>query len=48
MVKNRLNNYLEKNKILVKQQSGFRNSRGATDNLTFLTQKITENMNQDK
>jgi hypothetical protein len=37
----RLIEYLEKNNILIKQQSGFRRKRGTHDNLLF-TQKITE------
>ena len=39
---NRLNLFLEKNSLLVKEQSGFRRHRRTADNLMFLIQKISE------
>ena len=47
-IKERLYKYLELNNILLKQQSGFRNNRGASDNLILFTQKISEAFNEDK
>ena len=44
MIKTRLYSYLEVNNLLVKQQSGFRNARGAADNLMTITQKISEKL----
>ena len=40
--------FLEDNDILFKQQSGFRKNKGASDNLTFFTQKLSENINRGK
>jgi len=48
LLKTRLYSFLEDNDILVKQQSGFRNNKGASDNLTFFTQKLSENINRGK
>ena len=48
VIKNRLNKFLEDSKILVKQQSGFRNNKGTADNLLFFTQKISETLNKGK
>ena len=43
VVKARLYNaYLEKNKVLPDQQSGFRMRKNTADNLIFVTQKIEE------
>jgi len=48
LLKTRLYSFLEDNDILVKQQSGFRHNKGASDNLTFFTQKLSENINRGK
>ena len=42
----RLKNFLDTNKILIKQQSGFRSWRQTKDNLVVLTQKILEAFNK--
>lgn len=44
IVAQRLVAFLEKKKIIIKQQSGFRTGRRTTDNLAFLTQKISESI----
>ena len=48
LVKSRLYKFLEDSGIIVKQQSGFRNNKGAADNLVFFTQKISETLNKGK
>ena len=48
VVKKRLYNFLEKNNLIPIQQSGFRNKRGTTDNLLFITQKIKEAINRGR
>ena len=48
LIRNRLYSILEDKKILVKQQSGFRNNKGASDNLLFFTQKISETIQKNK
>ena len=48
LIKKRLYGLLEANNIIVKQQSGFRNEKGAADNLVFFTQKISETINRGK
>ena len=48
LIKRRLNFFLESKHLLVKQQSGFRNKKGASDNLIFFTQKISETLNKGK
>jgi endonuclease/exonuclease/phosphatase family metal-dependent hydrolase len=48
LVKTRLCNFLESNDFFVMQQSGFRNNKGASDNLTYFTQKLSENINRGK
>ncbi len=48
LLKDRLYSFLEDNDVLVKQQAGFRNNRGASDNLTFFTQKLSETINRGK
>jgi hypothetical protein len=40
--------FMEKNNIIIKQQSGFRKQRQTRDNLFFLTQKATESVNRGK
>jgi hypothetical protein len=40
--------FLDKNKIIIKQQSGFRQKRQTKDNIFFLTQKATETLNRGK
>jgi len=48
LIKKRLYGMLEANNVIVKQQSGFRNEKGAADNLVFFTQKISETINRGK
>ena len=48
VVKARLYAYLENNKLLPDQQSGFRRRRSTADNLIFVTQKIQECINRRK
>ena len=48
LLKVRLYSFLEDNDVLVKQQAGFRNNKGASDNLTFFTQKLSETINRGK
>ncbi len=48
LVKSRMYKFCEDSGIIVPQQSGFRNNRGAADNLVFFTQKISETINKDK
>ena len=40
--------FLRKKNLLVKQQSGFRNKRGTSDNLFFFTQKVSESLCKGK
>ncbi len=44
LIKARLYSHLENNNLIVTQQSGFRNERGAADNLFTFTQKIAEKL----
>lgn len=44
----RLNEFLTKHHIIIKQQSGFRNCRQTKDNIFFITQKILEQFNRRK
>ncbi len=48
IVAQRLAKFLEANRLLVPQQSGFRRNRRTTDNLVFLSQKILEAFNDGK
>lgn len=48
LIANRLREFLESKNILTKIQSGFRTQRSTTDNILFLTQKITESFNNKK
>lgn len=48
LVKTRLYKFLEEGQVLAKQQSGFRNNKGSSDNLVFFTQKISETLNKKK
>jgi hypothetical protein len=48
LIRNRLYTFLEERKLIVNEQSGFRNNRGTADNLVFLTQKIQECLNRGK
>jgi hypothetical protein len=41
----RLQDHLRKNKILIKNQSGFRQGRQTKDNILFLAQKVKEQFN---
>ena len=47
-LRNRLYKMLEERGVIVKEQSGFRSKRGATDNLVFVTQKISEAISRGK
>ena len=44
---NRLYKFLEENKFLIEEQSGFRRNRRTADNLYFLTQKTAESFNRN-
>ena len=44
----RLQNFLEENKILIKEQSGFRKKRGTKDNIVYMLQRITEAFNSNQ
>ena len=44
----RLYYFLESNKLLTKNQSGFRKHRRTSDNLFFMTQKVAESFNRGK
>ena len=44
----RLNDFLKKNNILIKYQSGFRQNRSTRDNIFHLTQKVSESFNRSK
>jgi hypothetical protein len=44
----RIKNFLKTNKIIIKQQSGFRQHRQTKDNLIFLIQKIQESFVRKK
>jgi hypothetical protein len=48
LILQKLNSFLEKNKIIIKQQSGFRKHRQTKDNIIVLIQKITESFNRKK
>ena len=48
VMKNRLYPFLESNKLIVKEQSGFRSKRGTADNLIFVNQKIQEALNRSR
>ena len=48
VVKNRLYAFLENSKLIIKEQSGFRNRRVTSDNLVFMTQKIQECLNRER
>jgi hypothetical protein len=44
----RLKKFLKVDKIIIKQQSGFRNNRQTKDNICFITQKVKEQFNRGK
>ena len=44
----KIKGFLEKNKIIIKQQSGFRQKRQTKDNIFHLTQKAIETINSRK
>jgi len=48
LIKVRLSNFLEKNCILTKYQSGFREKRQTTDNMIYFTEKVKEMKLADK
>jgi hypothetical protein len=48
MVKEKLNEFLKNNNIILKQQSGFRAHRQTKDNVFHLSQKVLESFNRGK
>ena len=48
LVKNQLNEFLKRNNLIIKQQSGFRAHRQIRDNIFHLSQKILESFNRKK
>jgi hypothetical protein len=44
----KIKEFLDKNKIIIKQQSGFRQKRQTKDNIFCLTQKAIETLNRGK
>ena len=46
ILKARLNLFLEKKNVIPKEQSGFRQARSTTDNLTYLTEKMKKALRQ--
>ena len=44
----KLKDFLDKNKLILKQQSGFRKNRQTRDNIFHITQKIIESFNRKK
>ena len=48
IVYSRIYNFLEKNNLLINEQSGFRKHRRTADNLFFLIQKVVESYNRKK
>jgi hypothetical protein len=48
MIANKLKDFLSKNNIIIKQQSGFRAFRQTKDNIFFITQKTIEQFNRRK
>ena len=44
----KLKEFLKENKIIIKQQSGFRERRQTKDNICFITQKAIEQFNRGK
>jgi hypothetical protein len=48
IIADRLNDFLHKNNIIIKQQSGFRQHRSTKDNLIFLCQKVLESFERKK
>jgi len=44
----RLSKFLDENKIIIRQQSGFRSGRRTSDNLIFLSQKVAEAFERKK
>lgn len=48
LIKQRLYKELEDKNVLVRQQSGFRDKRGTSDNLIFFTQKVSESLNKHR
>jgi hypothetical protein len=48
LIASKINDFLFKENIIIKQQSGFRKLRQTKDNLIHLTQKIFESFNRRK
>ena len=48
LIRNDLYKFFEVCNMFQKQQSGFRNDRGTSDNLLFFTQKVSESINKKK
>ena len=44
----KIKEFLEINKIIIKQQSGFRHQRQTRDNISFIIQKIMEQFNRKR
>jgi hypothetical protein len=44
----KIKNFMDKNHIIIKQQSGFRKQRQTKDNIFYLTQKAIESINRGK
>ena len=48
LILSKMREFMDKNNIIIKQQSGFRKQRQTRDNLYHLTQKATETINRSK
>jgi hypothetical protein len=48
LILSKMREFMDKNNIIIKQQSGFRKQRQTRDNLFHLTQKATETINRGK
>ena len=48
IVQKRLYTFVEENRLLNTEQSGFRKHRRTTDNLLYSTQKVKDNLNRNK
>jgi len=48
LIAKKIKEFLESNKIIIKQQSGFRHQRQTRDNIFFIVQKIMEQFNRKK
>ena len=48
LILSKIKEFMDKNNIIIKQQSGFRKQRQTRDNFFFLTQKAKESVNRGK